>query len=146
VLKIAPLDSKVGFFSPITFAVDGLPNNAASYTFSPSTVTPGTATVTVNLNFGSGSGSPTAILHPFSRKHKGIGDKGLPVFAVGFFALLIGRKRLRLYPRLWSLIFFAVFAAGALSVVGCVNDNSFVVTATSGSISHSIQLTGSTHP
>ena len=144
VLKIAPLDSKVGFFAPITFTVDGLPTNAASYTFSPSTVTPGTSTVTVNLNFG--STTPAAFLHSFPGKHKGIGDKGLPVLAAGFFFLLMGRKRLRLHPRLWSLILFAALTAGALSTIGCINDNTFVVTATSGSISHSIQLVGSTKP
>lgn len=136
--QIAPIDPSVGFNSPITFSIAGLQGNTASYTFSPSTVTPGKSTVTVKLNFG----SPSVALQI---RHRRMGDKALPFLACGVFSLLMWRKRLRMRPRFLSLILFALLSAGLLSTAGCTLDYDFVVTATSGSISHSVQLEGWIH-
>ncbi len=134
-LVITPSDGSL--LDPVTFTVSGLPAGA-TYTFSPASLPAGSGTTTVTLNIQ----VPTTLAEhksrPFSVSPVAYGLLLLPLFALS--------RNARRRRRFVHLVFLIVFSLGlAVSVSGCgggfyaQQTYNLTVTATSGSLSHSIQ-------
>jgi hypothetical protein len=130
-INIAPLSTSIGFNEPITFTATGLDPAYGIPVFTPSSVTPKSATVMTQVTL---SASPQAQLRRDS-------SLAIPVLACGLVCLLPFRKRLKSYRNQLALT-LVILALAALSLTGCsAAPLNFTVTATSGSISHTLTLT-----
>jgi hypothetical protein len=141
ILELQSVSASNPFTLPVTFSISGLPAGASA-TFSPATVTPGASGGSTTLKiFVPANTAQTRPKSPFSR---GGGETGLAISAA---ALILGFSRFRrqLSHRLLLFLCALAFAAG---LVGCgsqvsttVATSSIVVTATNGSISHTLDVT-----
>ncbi len=136
------------YAQPITFSVTGLPTGATA-SFSPASVTPGSAPVTTTLTIQTGA-STAAV-----RDLQGIGT-GLGSMALGLLLLPVAAsRRLRQAAgRMPMTILLGLLCCGAVGgLIGCGGGGSsgsstpppqtytLTVTATSGSLSHSTAVT-----
>jgi Abnormal spindle-like microcephaly-assoc'd, ASPM-SPD-2-Hydin/Beta-propeller repeat len=139
-INIAPLTASIGFNEPITFKVSGLDSSYGTPVFTPSTVTPkgGTVSTTMTLT--------TAPSAAFNQKPGGkqSGTKtALPILACCMAFFFSFRRKLKNY-RTWIASIIVVLALTVFALAGCGKSKppvNFTVTATSGSISHSLTLT-----
>jgi hypothetical protein len=134
-LVITPSDGSL--LDPVTFTVSGLPAGA-TYTFSPASLPAGSGTTTVTLSIQ----VPTTLAEHKSRPF-GVSPVAYGLLLLPLFALSRNARRRR---RFVHLVFLIVFSLGlAVSVSGCgggfyaQQTYNLTVTATSGSLSHSIQ-------
>lgn len=131
---ISPLNGS--FTNTVTFSVSGLPSTM-SYSFSPSSVTPGATVSTVTLTI---SNSKTQAMNKL---------RGGTALALGLLLLPLAsmrRVRRRLSRVAWVLLLAAISASAALSLSACGGSSKaesypLTVTATSGAVSHSFTLT-----
>jgi Abnormal spindle-like microcephaly-assoc'd, ASPM-SPD-2-Hydin/Beta-propeller repeat len=136
VINVAPLTTSIGFNGPITFKVSGLDASYGTPVFTPSTVTPKGGTVSTTLTL---TPAPSSA---FNQK-PGSARTALPVLACCLAFVFGFRRRLKNYrARIAAMII--VLALTALTLTGCGNSKppvNFTITATSGSISHTLNLT-----
>ena len=136
VIDVSPLTASIGFNQPIAFKVTGLDSSYGTPVFTPSTVTPKGGTVTTTLTL---TPAPSAAFN----QEPGGAQTALPVLACCMAFFLSFRRRLKNY-RTWIASIIVVLALTALTLTGCGSSKppvNFTVTATSGSISHTLNLT-----
>jgi sugar lactone lactonase YvrE len=135
------------FPQAVTFTVSGLPTGA-SYTLSPTSIAAGTGSTSMLLTV-----TPPNLTGKLSSTPGG--NHSLPAIALGMLLLPFGVKRFRTLSRQMSrrgllLVWMAFGLAAAGALTGCGAGGFFnqpqqsyniVVTATSGSISHSASVT-----
>jgi uncharacterized repeat protein (TIGR01451 family) len=144
-ITVTPINN--AFTNPIDFTLTGLPGRASSV-FSPTSVTPGSNPATATLNILTTPGDPFlaqntqrsrfplyAMFLPFA---------GLVLSGIGLRKSKVGRK--------WVLA-IAIFVCSGLTFYGCASARNFqklgtppgtypvTVTATSGNLQHSAQVT-----
>ena len=134
-IDLAPVDASVGWNQPITLTSSGLdPNIFGTPTFSVNPVTPGHGKVAIGVKLVGGPDQNSNLRRPGSNA-----PKELAVLAC--LTLLIPVVRSKSLRHLRVLLTLVCLAAGGLMLQGCTDHTQyFTVTATSGSISHSIQL------
>jgi sugar lactone lactonase YvrE len=133
----------------ITMTATGLPSGA-TYTFAPATIPSGSGATTTVLTIQ----TPPLV----ARKgvpHEPAGHHPVPM-ALGLLLLPLAaikpaRKRMQRMPRIWALLLFAVLGLGAATgLSGCsgggffnahIVNSAITVTATSGTVQHSIHIT-----
>ncbi|ADW69199.1 choice-of-anchor D domain-containing protein [Granulicella tundricola] len=135
-INIAPLTASIGFNQPITFTVSSLDPSYGTPTFTPSTVTPNGSSVSTTLTLT----NPQQVMMkrpPFNSR------QGWPVLACFALCLPFAWKLKPIRNRK-ILLFLLCSLAGGLVLNGCGDDPPaivFTVNATSGSISHTVNLT-----
>ena len=139
-IDVSPLTASIGFNEPITFKVGGLDSSYGTPVFTPSTVTPKGGTVTTTLTL---TPAASAAFNQKPGGENGGAKTALPVLACRMAFFFSFRKKLKNYrSRIAAVI--VVLALTALALTGCGNSKppvNFIVTATSGSISHNLTLT-----
>ncbi len=141
VIDLGPSTSNP-FTAPVTFTASGLPAGATA-TFAPSTLVPGTGsstTMTVSVPALASHNRPISPFPPGGR------NAAFGISAAALLAGLFGFRR-RLNPRL-LLCLCALGLIGAITGCGSgagftipTTNSNFTVTATSGSITHTISVT-----
>jgi hypothetical protein len=152
ILTLTPLNH-IPFATAITLAVSGVPRSGTSFQFQPASVTPGAKSATSTLLLST-STQDTAIVTNINRRTT-------PLFAVGFAfgiplaGLVLARLRrknggLSLGSRGTAILLFVLMG---VACYGCastaINHNygtpsgtyNLTVTATGGTVQHSVQLT-----
>jgi hypothetical protein len=132
----------------VTFTVSGLPPGA-TYTLSPASIAAGAGTTAMTLTVQTSNAVGKLAPAPAPRQ------RTWPAVALGLLLLPMGTRRFRRLSKRFSRrglmlvwMVFGLAAAGALSGCGSggffnhpQQDYNIVVTATSGSISHSASVT-----
>ncbi|SFS18932.1 NHL repeat-containing protein [Granulicella pectinivorans] len=136
------------FPQAVTFTVSGLPPGA-TYTLSPASIAAGAGSTAMTLTVQTSNLAGKLAPAPMPRRH------GWPAVALGLLLLPFGTRRFRRLSRRFSRrglmlvwMVFGLAAAGALSGCGAggffnqqQQSYNIVVTATSGSISHTASVT-----
>jgi hypothetical protein len=135
-ISIAPLTASIGFNQPITFSVSGLDPSYGTPVFTPSTVTPNGSSVSTVLTL---TQSPSAAV----KREAGFTQAALPVLVCSMALFVSFRRRLKKYGiRCTTALLFLALTTFMLN--GCGDQQppvNFTVTATSGSITHTLSLT-----
>lgn len=136
-IAVGPRLTGVAWTQPVTFTVSGLDPSYGTPVFTPATVTPGDATVTTVMTL---KAATTTAAAESRRPHLGL-RTGWPILACFVVFLPFGR-RLKYARAAKILLIIACVALAGLVLPGCGVSNvvTFTVTATSGSVSHTVDL------
>ena len=150
-LAVSPVGS-AKILNAITFSVSGLPTGAIG-TFTPASLSAGSAATIVNLVVQTSSSGSIFLGKPLYGAPISNLPVALTLFSLTLLALLPLRKRLQwAFPRLGAVLFMILILAAGAGLTGCLgisapggpgsgSTTQLMVTATSGTIQHSVNLT-----
>jgi hypothetical protein len=139
------------FLAPVTFSVSGLPPGATA-TFSPATVPAGSGSTPVTLVVQTSASSAVWNTEPQGDMPHNLRPMLLMLLLLPLLGMQRLRKRMQLAPRWLTIVLFAALSMGAVvGLTGCSasvgtppngsTTYNLVVTETSGTVSHTFNLT-----
>jgi hypothetical protein len=149
-LTVSPVGSTT-LLTPVTLSITGLPPDATA-TFTPATVAAGSVATAVKLVIQTTGSSAVWNTEPSDHTPRNIRPILLMLLVLPLLAMQLLRKRMQLAPRFVAAVLFAALSLGAVvGLSGCSAGVStpphsnttynLVVTETSGTVSHTFNLT-----